>query len=106
MGLLDVDAVCEECGVEFDCKGHWDEEHHDGYGTRREWFPDEDMVCNGCKGRGQCEGTFRDLPNGRIETIKCSSDDGTTYIGIEDNGSKTRHGVYCKTCLPFWKDDE
>jgi len=94
---------CIECGQEFTGPGTWDVEFHEGYGERRELYPDED-VCRGCRGVGDCEGTFK-TEEGKYTPIPCASREGRTRICIEDNGSKTVLGVYCDECQKFYEDE-
>jgi len=104
--LETCNAECSECGREFACEGTWDVEHHDGYGTRREWFPDDEAICDDCKGEGACEGTFRYVDGGKpnqIERIPCNSS-GKTRFCIEADGSRSHLGVYCDICAA-WYDE-
>lgn len=94
---------CDVCGREFDCEGTWDVEHHDGYGTRREWFPDDDATCDACKGNGDCEGTFR-RDGGDLVPVPCSSGEAKTRLCVEDDGSTSYLGIYCDECAR-WYDE-
>ena len=76
---------CSACGREFACEGTWDVEHHDGYGTRREWFPDDEAICDDCKGEGACD------------TSGCKVA-ATTRTIEERGGSLTIVGVLCAAC--------
>lgn len=96
---------CAECGQDFTCTATWDVEHHDGYGTRCELFPDED-TCRACKGEGKCEGTFTSDAAGRYVPVECASREGRTRRCIEDDGSRSHLGVYCDACAKFYAEDE
>lgn len=90
---------CEVCDHSFDPDGYWDEEYHDGYGTRREWFPtDGDIVCGDCKGQGRCEELVKVRAGTKWEKIEPCGKTGRTRFCAEDNDGKTRVGVYCDDC--------
>jgi len=99
------EANCETCDVAFDPDGYEDVQVIDGW-TKREWMPTDDMNCVGCKGHGDCEGTFGYDNDGKYKAIPCHSDRGRTRFCAEDDGGKTRLGVYCDTCWKFYEDDE
>ncbi|MDP6370014.1 MAG: hypothetical protein QF615_10415 [Planctomycetota bacterium] len=99
----DCTIECAECGQEFEGTGTWDVEFHEGYGTRRELFPDED-VCPGCRGVGDCEGTFKTGADGKTIAVECDSTEASTRFCIEDNGSRTHLGIYCDPCQKFYAE--
>lgn len=97
---------CETCGREFDCDGSWETERHDGYGTRREWFPVGDAVCKACRGEGRCEGTFLSDARGRyLEAVPCGKP-GRTRLFVEADGGKSHLGVRCDRCAAWYAEDD
>ena len=104
-GDVDEDCTteCRECGLEFTGTGTWDVEHHDGYGTRRELFPDDD-ACPACCGEADCEGTFAYDKSGKYVAIKCNSDTASTRYCPEEDGSRSRIGNYCDECYKFYEE--
>jgi hypothetical protein len=96
---------CDECGLEFEGTGTWDVEYHDGYGERRELWPDAE-TCPACKGDARCQGTFTRDESGKYVAVECSSDEGRTRTCIEPSGSLTVLGVYCDECQKFYEADE
>jgi len=105
MAVEDCATECQECGREFSGPGTWDVEFHEGYGTRSELHPDDDS-CPGCRGEGDCEGTFAHDAAGLFQRIRCSSTKARTRICIEPSGSKTVLGIYCDECNAFYEDEE
>ena len=74
---------CQSCWLQFHGDIWKDVEHHDGYGTRIEYFPEEDE-CPACRGEGDCE------------TEKCPEEAATRWYEYE--GGRELHGIYCAPC--------
>ena len=94
---------CSLCDREFESSGYMDVEHHEGRGTRREFFPYHDGVCSACRGELQCEGT-NEYIQGVLLATPCSSK-GTTRICLEEDGSKTVVAVLCDKCAASYGED-
>ncbi len=101
--MTDTITECMQCGREFTSPAHWESEHHDGYGTRRELCADA-SVCDGCKGEAECEGTF-EIRDGKLIPIDCHQPARTRMIE-ENSGRMTWVGNRCDDCHDFYEEDQ